>query len=738
MNARTHAKRKPVFTFTKLGLLICLAAAITTAGRAYGQSLGCNNPPPNTTPILTQLPANFDQRPRLDTSGNIVDAHDGLLVQFGDTFYLYGTAYGLSDGWRGNVNNFAEPTNHYRCYTSTDLTNWTLAADYLLKKRVNGVLVDPPAGLYFLPKVIYNATNNEYVMWYNWWDRGFGNATYLGVARSCSPTGPFEIYNHQVVAGSHDMSILVDDDQKAYMVYTKFPQFTSYVRQLDANYLSPIGPDPGTQVGVFGEGCVMFKNSSTSTYYVLLGQGTCAFCPQGASSHVYKSSNPLSGYTFVGDINPISSGYSHNIQGQQVHVAKVLTTQGDHYLWMADLWGTGPKWWEPLPPSATGWGDRGEDQQYWADLVFTTNGGIQTLGPYVRKLTLENKSSDTWYENPQVIAYPSDGTTPITLGYKSTTWYPGDRWEISLDPLTIGKYYTLELQDIHDEVAYTIPSQNFIYTAGDESASLPKTTGVPGGSMSGYVYRQSEGGYFGWFTAWDGKPYTSTATMTLTNLGPYDSSDPLRVVAYLNNTGPAMVVGWRTDNWTPGQTWTFSLSALTAGACYTFEVQDPAWSNALIPPRSGLLRVPVSGDGPSGAMYNDGVNGYWGWHIAWSGQACGSPATLTLVNDSYYDSTDPLNLVAYLNNTGSPILVGSRTGDWLPQRSWEVSLSGLTTGAEYTFEIQDPAYGNAVIGPRSTKLVIPAYGAAPRSYMYWDGWDGYWGWHTQWGWYKWQ
>src|SRR6185503_21157387 len=118
------------------------------------------------------------------------------------------------------------------------------------------------------------------------------------------------------------------------------------------------------------------------------------------------------------------------------------------------------------------------------------------------------------------------------LGYRNSVWYPGDRWEMSLNPLTIGKYYTLELQDIHDDIAYTIPFQNFIYTAGDESASLPKTSGVPGGSISGYAYFQPGGGYFGWYTAWDVKAYTSTATMTLTNDGPYVSSDPLRVVAY--------------------------------------------------------------------------------------------------------------------------------------------------------------------------------------------------------------
>ena len=77
MNASTQARRS--FSPIKLGFFVFMIALMATMQRSYGQSLGCNNPPPNTTPILSQLPANLDQRPRLDTSGNIVDAHDGRI-----------------------------------------------------------------------------------------------------------------------------------------------------------------------------------------------------------------------------------------------------------------------------------------------------------------------------------------------------------------------------------------------------------------------------------------------------------------------------------------------------------------------------------------------------------------------------------------------------------------------------------------------------------------------------------
>ena len=43
--------------------------------------------------------------PRRNVEGKIIDAHDGCLERFGDRFYLYGTAYGKTDGF-GTANRF--------------------------------------------------------------------------------------------------------------------------------------------------------------------------------------------------------------------------------------------------------------------------------------------------------------------------------------------------------------------------------------------------------------------------------------------------------------------------------------------------------------------------------------------------------------------------------------------------------------------------------------------------------
>lgn len=72
--------------------------------------------------------------PRLDTNGHIVDAHDGRLIQFGDTYYWYGTSY-------GNTNGFTTK-NQYVCYSSKDLNVW---------KKEGLLLPNQPEGVYYRP-----------------------------------------------------------------------------------------------------------------------------------------------------------------------------------------------------------------------------------------------------------------------------------------------------------------------------------------------------------------------------------------------------------------------------------------------------------------------------------------------------------------------------------------------------------------------------------------------------------
>src|SRR6266851_1085629 len=112
MNAGACAAKQGCFSFVSLGLILLWTFLGTLGMRSYAAA-----------PILDQLPANLDQRPRLDMAGNIIDAHDGMITQFGDRYYLYGTSYEQTTGWLRGQETILY-TNHYQCYTSTDLVNW--------------------------------------------------------------------------------------------------------------------------------------------------------------------------------------------------------------------------------------------------------------------------------------------------------------------------------------------------------------------------------------------------------------------------------------------------------------------------------------------------------------------------------------------------------------------------------------------------------------------------------------
>jgi len=71
-----------------------------------------------------------NELPRRDTTGSIVDAHDGNLQFFAGRYYLYGTAYGKTAGYSIN--------NRFRVYSSADLEHWTFEGE-LLKAPTDGV-----------------------------------------------------------------------------------------------------------------------------------------------------------------------------------------------------------------------------------------------------------------------------------------------------------------------------------------------------------------------------------------------------------------------------------------------------------------------------------------------------------------------------------------------------------------------------------------------------------------------
>ncbi len=227
----------------------------------------------------------YNNQPRKDDKGKIVDAHDGRVIRFGNKFYWYGTSYKTTNGFT--------TANKYVSYSSTDLKNWVFEGPLLPHK---------PAGVYYRPHVVYNKKTEKYILWYNWnpklWDGQFG------VAESKSPIGPFKIINSNAKVkynnlGVGDLGVFVDEDGTAYLSYNTIKGHRLSVEQLDETYTK--STLKGSEfIANDCEAGSMFKRNGL---YYLLTDYTCCFCTQGSGAQVFTANNPLGPFTYRQNIN---------------------------------------------------------------------------------------------------------------------------------------------------------------------------------------------------------------------------------------------------------------------------------------------------------------------------------------------------------------------------------------------------------------------------------------------------
>ncbi|MEO1054541.1 MAG: family 43 glycosylhydrolase [Bacteroidota bacterium] len=235
---------------------------------------------------LAQTQVNISNaQPRLDDKGQIVDAHDGRIMRFGNKFYWYGTQY-------GNTNGFTT-ANKYVCYSSDDMVAW---------HEEGSLLADAPEGVYYRPHVIYNAKRKRYVLWFNWYPKLWNGQ--FGVATSKTPQGPFKIVNPDVQManqslGLGDFGLFIDDDQTAYISYNTIQDHQVSIEKLNDAYTGSTLENGGV-ISKHMEAGAMFKREGK---YYLLTDYTCCFCNYGSGARVYISDNPIKGYQLRGNIN---------------------------------------------------------------------------------------------------------------------------------------------------------------------------------------------------------------------------------------------------------------------------------------------------------------------------------------------------------------------------------------------------------------------------------------------------
>lgn len=315
-----------------------------------------------------------------DNNGQHINAHGGNIIHHGSTYYWYGEKRSLG----GPVSSLG-----VACYSSKDLRHWTdrgvvlPVSDETESDIAKGCIIERP-------KVVYNPRTRKFVLWFHLELKGQGYAAArYGVATSDSPTGPFRFirsgrvlprqyaigfcmpdttdlrhqllfpelqewwtpeWRKQIERGmffvrdvkggqmARDMTIFVDDDGKAYHIYSSEDNLTLQIAQLTDDYLAHNGTLVRVAPGGQNEAPAIFKKDGT---YWMVTSGCTGWAPNAA--RLFKAKNILGPWRQLP--NPCrGEGAERTFGAQGCYIYEVENKSerklfgGADFVFMADRW----------------------------------------------------------------------------------------------------------------------------------------------------------------------------------------------------------------------------------------------------------------------------------------------------------------------------------------------------------------------------------------------------------------
>jgi len=243
----------------------------------------------------------FAQNPIIQT----LYSTDPAPMVFNDTLYLY-------TGHDEDNSSFFVMKD-WRCYSSTDMVNWTDHGSPLSLGTFSWAKSDAWAGQ-CVPR-------NGKFYWYVPVTKKTGGFA-IGVAVSNSPTGPFvDAKGSPLVTSSEiDPTVFIDDDGQAYLYYGNPNLFYVKLNENMISYSGSVVQVPLTQAGFgvrtgdasritqYEEAPWLCKRNNI--YYMLYAAG-------GIPEHIAysTSSSPIGPWTFQGTIMPAQGGSFTNHEG---------------------------------------------------------------------------------------------------------------------------------------------------------------------------------------------------------------------------------------------------------------------------------------------------------------------------------------------------------------------------------------------------------------------------------------
>jgi hypothetical protein len=272
-----------------------------------------------------------------DQNGNVLQMHGLGIIKVGSTWYGFGedkTGESSSDAYFQDI----------PCYSSTDLGHWTYVGKALTEQSSGDL---GPDRIVERPKVIYNSTTGEYVMYMHIDNSSYSQAE-VGVATSPSVCGPYTYHGSFQPLGfqSRDIGLFQDSDGTAYLLSEDRVNGLR-IEELSSDYLSVTS---AVTVLPDYEAPAMMKIGST--YYVLGSHLT----GWSTNDNVYATATSLSGPW--SSFKTFAPAGTDTYNTQTANIIPVQGSSGTTYIYAGDRWttsdlGTSPLVWLPLTVHGT-------------------------------------------------------------------------------------------------------------------------------------------------------------------------------------------------------------------------------------------------------------------------------------------------------------------------------------------------------------------------------------------------
>ncbi|GLI02021.1 RICIN domain-containing protein [Phytohabitans aurantiacus] len=273
-----------------------------------------------------------------DTSGNPLHAHGGGMIKVGSYYY-----------WFGENRNDNNTFRYVSVYRSTDLRNWEFRNNVLTQSSAAELNVSNIER----PKVIYNSSTGQYVLWMHWENGSDYGQARVAVATSSTVDGNYTYRGSFRPLGydSRDMTVFRDDDGSAYLISSTRVNADLNIYRLTSDYLGVASLVHTLWPGNYREAPAMFKRNGV---YFLFTSGATGWAPNQAR---YATASSIAG-TWT---SPTNVGNSITYGSQSAYVLPVQGTSTTSYLYLGDRW-------------AGAWSGKANDSKYvWLPLSFPSN-----------------------------------------------------------------------------------------------------------------------------------------------------------------------------------------------------------------------------------------------------------------------------------------------------------------------------------------------------------------------------